>query len=100
LYATIQILASLLILTAFVAALTGRLEQSGYTYLSLNLVGSSALAVEAAISAQWGFLLLEGVWAAVSLGSIARNLSRPSARDDFPPRVTVLEDQRRRIVRL
>ena len=32
----------------------------------LNAVGSSALAVEALISSEWGFLLLEGVWALVS----------------------------------
>lgn len=75
-YATVQILGSLLILAAFVAALAGRMEQSGYPYLSLNAVGSSVLAVEAAISLQWGFLLLETVWAVVSLGSIARHLTR------------------------
>ena len=75
-YATVQILGSLLILAAFVAALAGRLEQAGYAYLWLNAAGSTVLAVEAAISLQWGFLLLETVWAAVSLGSIARRLAR------------------------
>jgi hypothetical protein len=76
-YTAVQILGSLLILAAFVAALWGRLEQAGYLYLALNAVGSSALAAEAAISRQWGFLLLEGVWAVVSLSSIARRFGRP-----------------------
>ena len=71
-YTTVQILGSLLILAAFVAALAHRLEQSGWTYLGLNAVGSSALAVEALISSEWGFLLLEGVWALVSIYSLAR----------------------------
>lgn len=71
-YATVQILSSLLILAAFIAALAKRLDQSGYAYLAMNAIGSTALAVEAAISVEWGFLLLEGVWAAVSLASIAR----------------------------
>ena len=71
-YAIVQILSSLLILAGFIATLAKRLDQSGYAYLSMNAVGSTALAVEAAISVEWGFLLLEGVWAAVSLASIAR----------------------------
>ncbi len=79
-YDTAQILGSLLILAAFVAALTKRLDQSGYTYLAMNAVGSTVLAVEAAISAEWGFLLLEGVWAVVSLFSIAHRAQRSSRR--------------------
>ena len=71
-YDTVQILGSLLILAAFVATLAGRLQQSSYAYLTMNAAGSTALAIEAAISVEWGFLLLEGVWAAGSLYSIAR----------------------------
>ena len=79
-YDTVQILGSLLILAAFVAALAKRLDQSSYAYLGANAIGSTALAAEAAISSEWGFLLLEGSWAAVSLVSLTRTaLTRPRA---------------------
>jgi hypothetical protein len=38
----------------------------------LNFVGSAILAVLAWIDRQWGFLLLEGVWAIVSLWSLVQ----------------------------
>ena len=68
----VQIAGSLLILVAFVAALRGRFDQSGYPYLVCNAAGSAVLTVTAIITLEWGFLLLEGVWALVSLYSVAR----------------------------
>ena len=74
-YDVVQIAGSLLILLAFVAALGGRLAQSSYTYLAANAVGSAALAGTAVLSREWGFILLEGVWALVSTYSIVRKAS-------------------------
>jgi len=79
-YDVVQIVGSLLILAAFVAALGGRLKQSSYAYLVANAIGSAVLTGTAVIGREWGFLLLEGVWALVSVYSIARKAAgRPVA---------------------
>ena len=58
--------------TAFTGAQFGWLGTRSRSYLVLNLVGSAILAVLAWIDDQWGFLLLEGVWAVVSGWSLLR----------------------------
>jgi hypothetical protein len=71
----IQIVGSVLILLAFVAAQAGRMAVTSRRYLLLNVVGSCALAVSAVAGSQWGFLALEAVWTAVSLASLLRSNS-------------------------
>jgi hypothetical protein len=66
-FQVIQVAGSLLILAGFAASQAGRLSIDSATYLALNFAGSAILAVLAYIDQQWGFLLLEGVWAVVSL---------------------------------
>jgi hypothetical protein len=75
-----EIAGALFILSAFVLAQLGRLTTASLVYLVLNLVGSGILAVVAAIDGDMGFLLLEGVWAAVSALALARLVlrSRPA----------------------
>jgi hypothetical protein len=76
----IQVFGALCILAAFVLAQFGRLRTTSGWYLVLNFVGSAILAVLAGIAVQWGFLLLEGVWAVVSLwGLIAWGRGRNAA---------------------
>jgi hypothetical protein len=66
----VQIIGSLLVLAGFALAQLGVLDQKSRRYLVLNVVGSGVLAVDAVVEHQWGFLLLEGVWAIVSAISI------------------------------
>ena len=77
-----QIVGALLILVAFAAAQFGAMDPRSPAYLVLNLLGSLVLAVLAWHERQWGFLLLESVWAVVSLwGLIQLRRGRPlSAR--------------------
>jgi hypothetical protein len=68
----VQIAGALLILAAFAAQQLGRMRADSRTYLLLNLAGSAVLAVLALREEQWGFLLLEAVWALVSAWSLWR----------------------------
>jgi hypothetical protein len=68
-----------LILLAFAASQFGRLAVESKLYLWLNLVGSVILAALAWHDRQWGFLMLEGVWAIVSAWSLARGPRSPHA---------------------
>lgn len=60
----LEIVGAVTILVAFAAAQAGRLRQRTVTYQLLNLLGSGVLA---AVQLSWGFLLLEGSWAVISL---------------------------------
>ena len=62
----IQIIGALLILAGFVLAQFRLLDPQSLWYLVVNLVGSAILTVDAWREAQWGFFLLELVWAIVS----------------------------------
>jgi uncharacterized membrane protein len=73
----IQIVGALLILAAFTAVQLERMRPDSRLYLALNLVGSVILAVLALLASQWGFVLLEGVWAIVSAWALARALLEP-----------------------
>ncbi|HEX6987088.1 MAG TPA: hypothetical protein VF170_17045 [Planctomycetaceae bacterium] len=70
----VQILGALLILAAFVLSQWRVIDSESLRYLVPNLVGSAALAVDAYVGSQWGFLLLEGVWALVSAAGVVGRL--------------------------
>lgn len=70
----VQIVGALLILIAYAAAQVGAMDQHSRVYLLLNLVGAVVLAVLAWFEQLWGFLLLETVWAAVSLRGLVQLL--------------------------
>jgi hypothetical protein len=70
-----QLTGSLVILVAFIGVQMRKVSAVGYPYLIANVVGSVLLLVTAVIEAQWGFVVLEVAWLAVSLWSLVRLLS-------------------------
>lgn len=62
----VQVIGALLILSGFVLAQFRVLDPQSLWYLVVNLVGSAILTVDAWREDQWGFFLLELVWAIVS----------------------------------
>ena len=72
----VSVLGSLLVLVAYVASQFGYLSAKGLAYAFANIAGSGILAVVAALEAQWGFLVLEGAWALVSLVAVVRQKAK------------------------
>ena len=66
----VSVLGALAILAAYTANQFGLIGPSNLSYSAMNFVGSAVLAVIAVVEVQWGFILLEGVWAIVSLWGI------------------------------
>lgn len=69
----LQFIGALGILIPFALFQLGSLSQHGYTYLGLNLVGAAILTVVAVLDGQWGFVILQGVWAMAAAWGIGRN---------------------------
>lgn len=69
-FQAVQIGGAFAILIAFASGQVGWLDQKSVPYLLLNLVGSAILGIQAGLHKQWGFLLLEAVWALISAAGL------------------------------
>lgn len=62
----ISLVGAFLILIPFALSQLGRMAVKSFPYQAMNLLGSAILTTVAIIGRQYGFILLEGVWAVMS----------------------------------
>lgn len=70
----ISLVGAALILVPFAALQFGKLHQEGIPYTLSNLLGSSILLYVAIVDNQYGFILLEAVWALVSIRGLLKGV--------------------------
>ena len=70
----ISVFGALAILGAYAANLLGWLGPANLSYSVANLIGSGILTFIAVVDEQFGFILLESVWALVSLCGVIQVL--------------------------
>ncbi len=78
----VSVIGALAVLGAYAANQLGRVGLENLPYQVANLVGSAILTVVAVVEFQLGFVLLEGVWALVSLRSVVKILRGDPPRRD------------------
>ena len=71
--------AAMIILVAYVGHQTRRMDANGVAYNVMNAVGSGVLTYVAFRPFQIGFVVLESVWAIVSVYAIVRAIRQRSA---------------------
>ncbi len=68
----ISVVSACVVLYAFYMQQRGAWLATERRYLACNFVGTAVLTVVAWIGSQWGFVLVEAIWAIVSLHGLIR----------------------------
>lgn len=72
----VSLVAAGIVLYAFFLQQQGVWQPTDARYLACNFVGTAVLTVVAWIGSQWGFVVIEAVWAVVSLRGLMRAIAR------------------------
>lgn len=75
----------MLLLGAFLANISGRLQATGAAYQALNAAGAGLLAWYSLQLGIWIFVTLEGVWALAALWNLMQAVRRPRTTPNPPP---------------
>lgn len=81
----LQFVGALGILTAFTLMQLRRWSAHSWPYLALNFAGGSVLTWLAAVESQWGFVILQGVWALVALIGLIRRAATQKTQSGVAP---------------
>ncbi|MEY4504485.1 MAG: hypothetical protein RL154_779 [Pseudomonadota bacterium] len=74
----ISLLGAMLCLIPFAAVQLNKLKSDDYSYIIMNFFGGSILATVAVIQIEYGFILMECVWATVSFYSLSKKFLKKS----------------------
>jgi hypothetical protein len=75
-----SLLGAALILAAYAGHQAGRMGRDSAIYHLINALGAALLLVVAVAARQIGFIILEGVWTAISLAALVRLTVRPPGK--------------------
>ena len=77
-YQVVSVTGAVMILLGYAALQRGALGRDDRLFNLLNFVGSSLLAWVAIVDRRWGFILLEVMWALLSLPPLLRRKRAPA----------------------
>jgi hypothetical protein len=75
---------ALLVLGAYAANLTHRLDRDGAAYAALNMVGSGVLAYVALGTSAIGLILIEAAWSLISCAALVRAMATRNGSTRHP----------------
>ena len=76
----IAILGAALVLAGYFALQRGWLAREDRLYNALNFFGAALLTWVAVADRRWGFIILEGLWALLSVPGMLRRAAPPTGR--------------------
>ena len=79
----LSLVGAMLILVPFAASQLGRMAVRSIAYQLLNLIGSGTLTAIAVVERQYGFILLEVVWAIMSVVGLLSVMRGRAARESM-----------------